>query len=367
MKITFLIGNGFDLALGLNSSYSSVFSSPGVHGSIEDYSKINSCAKNFMDGFAGKEYWQKPQECTMWSDFETALVDYARKSDVSTDDFLELKRNLSINFITGVSLVEDNFLLDMHELTEFGKEICRKLHMNVPNKKSVKERYAKRLDVFKTSLLEFYKRLSVSDTNVVWNRIKGCNEIVIDFITYNYTHSLRQLFNDLKEKEELSYNIDENIIIPVKLGQLYYVHGNKDEMIEQYNKAFFGTTNEDDLRSIHDDKVRLEMDKTNRSFNDWISDSEILITYGLSLGRCDEYYWKQIGERVDNNALWIDFPYLTLDQKKSNAMLDERRKIEMEKCEKFVKKHKENVIVSTAPVHNMTMPSANIFEFPKDE
>lgn len=75
MQITFMIGNGFDLKLGMKTSYSDVYNS---------YINTSSTSP-IIRGFKNELRKDAPNGYTTWGDFEMAMARYARNFKTEAD------------------------------------------------------------------------------------------------------------------------------------------------------------------------------------------------------------------------------------------------------------------------------------------
>ena len=269
MKITFLIGNGFDMALSSKyqiekTDYKSIYNW-NKHWEFDKYEQgdnmlVNSIYNNQSD---------------LWSDFEDGLVSYFS----------------NIEDVKGLI----NFFKDKDQICGYIYEYLK----NFFERKLLQNKFCDFcIDEFASSVLDFTDRMNFSDKNKIINFLldnKGSNDpIYIDFINFNGTNTLELLLSKLSSMD-LSLKIGTEFI-KADLGKVKYLHSRLGGKTENYNEYAFGTT------AINDISPRLQIPtslfnllvKTNYNFGDWIKDTDLFITHGLSFGNSDEYYWGKI-------------------------------------------------------------------------
>ena len=280
MKISYLIGNGFDIAFternSLTTSYGNLYDFFLKYEITTNELKDNNCIVDLK-----------------MCDLENRLVDKYNAVRTPEDLF--------------------KFYKDKDELCAF---ICERFK-EWENEAStyINTREAE----FEESITGFFNRMEPSNQNTLFNYLKDKlnqdESITIDFITFNGTNVLERLVNSLRKKtlKITIGNSDYNILI----GDVYYVHSSVDKRYSNYHRMAFGTTVENDIqshtiqldngnyvtlpKSIHEPLL-----KTNYDFETWIDDSDLLITHGLSFGHADQRYWDNISERLNNGAVLLD-------------------------------------------------------------
>ena len=147
MNVTFLIGNGFDLGIGLKTAYS-------------DFYNIY-CKSDSNDSLAVKKFKSEIQgNYENWSDFEVALGEYATKVE-SDEDYLEVFEDFVEKFSDYLKREEENF---------------------DPSKNALI------VKTMKDALTSYYN-IRPADKEALVKAIDG-NRVVFNFVSFNYTMCL---------------------------------------------------------------------------------------------------------------------------------------------------------------------------------
>lgn len=274
MNITFMIGNGFDLRLGMNTRYTDMYA---------EYLRKepeNETVKEFKDIL----HKAAPNGYETWCDFEMAMAEHAKqfKSEqeliICVRDFKKYMRN--------------------HLLTEqtLFREYLKRQKGIVPCIKEMQE-----------SLHEFHK----GQTPNVIHTIEALGEPELanyKFITFNYTTLLDEFvgyynkYNQTERAEKpihIHGELDNDVVLGIdnilQFGQLPYILSKKGE--RAFVKPLFNS----------------EFDK-NRiiAAESAIEESDVICVYGMSLGSSDATWVNKIYEWLtrDPNHHLICYRYL---------------------------------------------------------
>lgn len=272
MKVTFLIGNGFDIGIGMRSKFSDYFP---VYISQSKNKKIS--LKGLADHIAQNE--------DNWSYFERQLGHY-------TNEFILETQKI---FVDQVKDFEKGFMVYLK-----GQE--KKLSFE--NNQMIAHRMI-------DALLTFYSdnnlpRQSVQDISKIYSILSKEN-ITYNFINFNYTSVLKKCLDTIPQKIVCKRKISNNEYVD-KIGQIVYVHGCSDKYpIMGVNDASQISNKElatDDrfVRYI----VKPVLNQCLRQNNDTdadklIEESTIICIYGMSLGETDKQWWNKILVWLHNN------------------------------------------------------------------
>ena len=271
MNITFLIGNGFDLNLNLNTRYS-------------DFYKyyIENDPQDIISKSIRKDY-------EMWSDLEIGLGEFLKNIDESQiDEFLDSKSTLE-------TMLSKYLSIESQRIT-------------INDKKTLGEE-------FRQKVLNFF-----SDFNAIekdqYNRVIASTKekIYYNFITFNYTNVLDNIVFASQENcktfgNHASGGIGYNDVIVLP----HHIHGNLSEDL------ILGL---DNANQILNEKLKTNSKLTNyiikpnvntalgekkiEKAKEIIDTSKYICLFGLSIGDTDGMWWKYIIEwlkRDDNNRL----------------------------------------------------------------
>lgn len=312
MYITFLIGNGFDLACGLDTGYSSF---------LEKYVEKNS-DNEIISQFRNKiKLDVKNGNIITWADLELGFGKYTEYLQNDND----------------ITVIYNNI---MHEIKEYISE--QEQLLDIPHlKEFIKDR-------FREDLIAFYKDLRDDDRR----KFKETSEIVnsndairYDFITFNYTGCLSKCLECISQNRVLETRDIGNCKLVTKLGIPKYIHGSIVD-----NTMLFGVDNESQLRfkgvikprvlrrvikPLKNKELKFNIDRDSKAF---ISRSRVVCIYGMSMGETDLTWWKIIGEwlcRGARNQLLI-IGHINDGQFQSATFYDELRDIETDIKERFM-------------------------------
>jgi hypothetical protein len=274
MNITYIIGNGFDLNLGLKTSYKDFY---------EYYERTNSP----NDDVQSLKNEIKKDENKLWSDLEFALGQYTKKvSDPKTMIYIfeDLENNLN------------NYLLGVDKLIPLTNEKIKSFFLQDIAKP---ESYLERTD--REKMQNFY------------NFYTAQLDAGINIITLNYTSSIEKL---------LDYQNDQPIKIPftcfnrrqTNLKNIYHLHHALDNTILVGVNDETQIANENfrknlDLREI---LIKPEANKMRKNGVDndckyIIKNTNLFVLFGVSIGATDKMWWQMITEQLKGNVRMILF------------------------------------------------------------
>lgn len=325
MKVTFLIGNGFDLNLGLRTTYKSFY---------ENYIEmLESESKN-----ANVLYKNISENIENWVDFETRLGLFT-----FPENSME-KRNLikqAKQFSTENEHIEDEVDVEVGNgelelaLAQFRKDF--KQYLVKESKKLNKHTYLLG-DVLTNGMVDFAKDYNGNEKMGIYSNMISHVEnspqkgvylpIDYSFLTFNYTNFLELGVKNINRNrliEQLSRSFtDENynsFDIKVNLGQVYNVHSKLMEGM------FLGVDNDTQLHSERFSKRQLTSlikPLSNEQYNNHITNrankeimsSDIIVIYGTALGITDSTWWGKVISFLKNresNIVLIHKFDLTID------------------------------------------------------
>ena len=365
MNITFLIGNGFDLALGLKTTYENAFNYPGfISNQIFQHKEW----VNLMNLLRKKGTNSEPQ----WGMFEEVLVDYCKEYIHSTNDFNNFKifktdlSNLLVTYFSGIV----DFGLPNKTLSHYDslKKMNTRDNQFLNKAKEMDEdteskviKFNNYYSEFVLSVTKFYERLENNKSQFIIDYITQNTEnasITLNFVNFNYSNSLEK-FVEKFEKDICNYTI---LNYKINVGDFHYIHGSSKNVIDDSNIVQFGITDPNLQLGIgYDFETDLKdvLTKTNTQFKKWCHNSDLIIVHGLSMGNNEIYYLNIIDEYLKCNKILIDFPYIDIDKKSSNDL----NNLENIRKSIFSKEHNDNVIVDINPETNPYKSAAGIFHF----
>lgn len=243
MNITFLIGNGFDLRLGMKTRYTDIYK--GYVASESSSDAIRKFKKMLKEDAPGYK---------TWSDFEMAMAQKAKEFD-EEDFFIECLRDFKSYMVEHLEKEQSQFMQRM-TVSAKTKSICQ--------------------DEVKDSIQTFYKGLTPNVKNE-FIRLGIHNNLKQKFISFNYTNILDNLLPHNAEIIHIHGRLGADIVLGTdnmtQVADLPYQTTRRFERAfikPEFNKGY--------------DNARLESAKW------YIEKSQIICIYGMSLGKSD-YSW----------------------------------------------------------------------------
>lgn len=276
MRVLHLIGNGFDINLGLKTKYRDFY---------DYYIRVKS---NNAKITQLKEHLQQDikGQYDYWSDLEIAMGEYTQ--NFSTFEEMEIVYNdLNNNLRSYIQSIEQK-----NEIIGIDKN---KLIVDLAHP----ERYLTKR--YENEIVNFINRV-------------GTNHRSTYIISFNYTNTIEKIL-DMKDK---AINIkstvldNDNMLYPI-----IHIHGMSSEPL-------IGLNNEEQiknewLRNDENAQYFLLKPKINETLGylrdenslNLIKNAHLICLFGLSLGETDKLWWEAIGERlISHNCKLIYFAHI---------------------------------------------------------
>ena len=280
MNVTFLIGNGFDLNLGLKTKYGDF---------IKTYCAENDKDSDLIKAFK-KNIHKNPD---LWASAELAFGQYTTdfSGDNAAIEFSQCYDDFRIKLADYLTNEERSFSIDESK-NKFGK-----------------------------ALIKWSESFRAETRAQIAEASKNCVDgIYYNFITYNYTDVLDQYVQYAKVNADLGERIVHNTRYKNQIGSIIHVHGtvNKDmvmgvDNISQIKKPEIFENVEaeylDDIIKVNNNRMCEE--NTDVRAHNMLKGSDFLYIYGMSLGETDATWWSRICEIMKNkkNLLLIIYSY----------------------------------------------------------
>lgn len=264
MNITFILGNGFDIQLGLQSRYSDF---------LQEYIKITPEDNDNIVEF--KKYLSQDPSRELWSDAEIAMgVHLGGYSDATIGAYNERVQDFEVHLIA--------YLKEQQDQCSFSdsQEIARQ---------------------FENFLFESFDDVLTARRSKLTNANYSGND-TYHFISFNYTNLLERIKKCYGNGNRLRIREVYNQKYIDSWGSISHVHGTLD------NQIIMGVNDESQLDTsggitLTEElcweliKPRLNLDSGN-SFDspakDVVSNSDIIAIYGVSFGDTDRLWWEAI-------------------------------------------------------------------------
>lgn len=260
MQILYIIGNGFDLNLGLKTSYNDFY---------KYYQTIKSENKNVQKL---KKHISKTYDS--WADLELALGDYTQHLE-KIEEFDDITLDIGEELAKYLSLEEQKLESFIFDQSKFFEHLSYPENMFLPADKEI---------------LVAKKR---KWANIHWN---------LNIFTFNYTRVIEKIFGE-KNQNILLANHNGNATI--KLGQIKHIHGYLDnDMVLGVNDiSQVANQNFHNDRDILESIIKSECNRANRNnidrqFTSKINSANLICIFGSSIGDTDNKWWELIGKRL---------------------------------------------------------------------
>ena len=290
MNITYLIGNGFDLNLGLHTRYID-FIDEYVSNTEDDSEDIIDFKSYMQQSIKDQKAGIKPE--INWSDAEKAFGQYTEKFKDKTRP-AEIFASRHEDFCIKLSsyLVREETKIQMDQL--------------ISNDKGLKD--------LSDSLKNFLKGLRPDDANYAAKKLENIgNGYKIQFLTFNYTAILDKLVQTVSDKQLLGTRTFGRINYSNTIEMPIHVHGttehgmalgvndesqvaydifddNEPEYREQLIKPLFNSAMGEGMDVIA---------------TDVLTSSDVIYIYGMSLGETDKRWWERVINYMNNKQTVI--------------------------------------------------------------
>ena len=258
MRITFLVGNGFDLNCGLHTQYSDFYKY-----FIEKHPQ-NTIACEIADN---------PEN---WADLELSIGKYIEKvsgenRETFLNDLAELEEELR------------DYLQSENQRIVIGNEIGGEFHDKV--------------------VCFFDGMRPVDKADIANLRRSTTNSFQYTFVTFNYTDVLDQIVEKIKKSGTFDKRTVNGCTILDDLEPVLHVHGTlSDALVLGLNdeSQICNEQLKDDL-TLHETIVKPKVNELlGESRTDkvkhFIDESRYVCVFGLSLGETDKIWWEYIGQ-----------------------------------------------------------------------
>lgn len=274
MNITFLIGNGFDLNLGLKTTYLDF---------VHDYKKLLTWDEHLREFRKNINENEK-----LWSNAEIALGQYTNHFEKGqAEDFAKCQSDFCEQLVNFLELQESR--IDFDDTSSLILKSFEKINALI-NSFPTNER---------NSMLEIYEK-------------RKSEEIHFNFISFNYTETLDKCIEIAKKHpQSLGKHKSGNHEKLHKIGAIVHVHGTvHDNMVFGVNDEsqiakpdIFDCEDGDLYKSL---LIKQEANKTYAENTDSttasiLNNSHLIYIYGMSIGATDQLWWNRICDWLSRN------------------------------------------------------------------
>lgn len=265
MNVTFMIGNGFDLNLGLKTSYADF---------LEWYKDPEQCENDTEEISMFKsrlhEEWEK------WSDLELYLGEYSIYCN-DIEDYISCFNDI---------LIKLNDYIDMEEKRII--EILKTKEVNFD------ERATRGISFF----WEEIKTLGENTITKKYNETNFCDpKIECNVINFNYTSYISKKIFSMHSRNFDKFYLSSNNNIHGTINNGIVIGVNDKQQLKKF-------ISEDDIQYVI--KPTIVQFHYNKNLNEVLgilNNTKILYIYGMSLGETDGFWWGKIYELLKNKQM----------------------------------------------------------------
>lgn len=313
-EVVCLIGNGFDLALGLRTSYTDFRNFIEVkYGSAKSKNLIYKALEEHTGG--------------NWSDLEKKLGEIFKKSTwegifKSSDSVIDGEE---LQFSINES--RENLIDDLIEHLKLEKKVLEKIQIDDEVKKNMFG-----------GIQRLFSPTIARDQDILKNHQNLYGEdIYFHTISFNYTDSFSYLFNKIEISD---YSIGRKFIrydtlFPHGTSEIGTTIGVNDEtQLLGYNEGESVLETDTAKFLIKTLKKEYGQDNQYEDALQQVSKADIIIIYGMSFGETDKVWWEAIEKRLleYKKSIAIVFSYETLRRTHDSQVENVRKEVRNKLC-----------------------------------
>lgn len=331
-RITFLIGNGFDINVGLKTSY-------------KDFLRYY-ISKNPEDMIS--KQISKDLELIYWSNLEIELGKFTG----------ELSKEQINSFLDSKDLLENS-------LIDYLEDQSGRISLTDDQKTKISNEMVK-------SCTKFYLDFPIKNKNIVLSHIQSIfDDLVVSFISFNYTNTLERCLGILESNELGVHKDRRNQHHSIKAGDVIHVHGTiESEMILGVNDS--GQILNNDFKENEllcnclikkDANIALGENRIEEC-KKVINESPIICIFGMSLGATDKMWWNYIISWLNQNSerLLVVFVYdQTIKGRYTNRQLFSKQLEILGQLKEY--SGKNDTVWSSLKERIIVKINSNIFDF----
>jgi len=349
VNILFLIGNGFDLNLGLKTSFTDI---------VKEY---KSTYKNTEEKYIQDYILELEQHNKEWSYFERQLGLYIKNFNKKTKNTLLAQI--------------DSFVKVMIEKLEDEQD---RIDITIKNNHIISALFNNSLANF----IQYLPEVSQESLSPLLEISKRNTDFNYDFISFNYTNTFERLLSVVKDHaKNKSLRVLKNnpdTVIKDNIGTVLHIHGTlKEDFIlgvdNKYQIANKRLSDDDDIQCLIKPYQNNSIGANNeKKAKQLIDKSNIICIYGMSIGETDKTWWEYIYKWLSadssrhlvifyyNNKLNIQLPKSKINHK--NKVLKSFFSV-IDNADDFDNERiKDNIHI---PFGNQSMFNIDIVDIPK--
>lgn len=313
MKVVFIIGNGFDICLGLKTQYKDFYNYYLNKETPEDKPQVKNLKEHLKKDHSGEDGYK------YWSDLEIGMGNYAINFS-SVEDLKEAYYDLNDNMKAYIKEVNNK---DLPSSIKVNKLID---DLSYP--------YEYLRSKFKIDIRKFLNKWETHSYETY-------------IISFNYTDTIERILKikDGKMRLKDSYFQRTNILYPI-----IHIHGKIDEPLIGVNDKM--QIKNENLRENEEVQECLVKPKLNEMLAHAIDEKAIslikgatvICIYGHSLGDSDNMWWELVSERLKSDCIVIYFVYNPKEDVRPQELNNIRRKYKNKLLSKTNLSEEEKII-----------------------
>lgn len=270
MNILYLIGNGFDINLGMKTEYKDFYTHYlNVESPNENIKNIKSSIK---------------LQDELWSDLEIRLGELTH--GLTQQKFEESLEDIRNNLAEYLKDVESKFDFSNVNKEKLKMDLCRPINFLTRGERE-------NMEVFQNS----------NWSGIPWK---------VSVITFNYTQSLEKLFGtDISQGTRIGTH---DGVYPINFKGIKHIHGYVDERMilgvsdtSQIKNLEFRSNQEILAALVKSEGNRVSRAKIDEDCIRLIQSANLICIFGSSIGETDKYLWDIIAGQLKVNCYLILF------------------------------------------------------------
>lgn len=267
MNITFFIGNGFDINLGLKTRYFCFYPY------FIEHARTDNMIRNWIDGNE-----------RFWSDLEEKLGQELKSvPEYKLEQFYEDKEELDRLLIEYLEKEQEKYCFD--DVEGIKKEFSR-------------------------SMINFFAEMPVNDVDSLKSTMEKYKneEFIYSYVSFNYTDVLDKIIALYGNTNIIANHQSYSGSKSNRIGKIIHIHGTTNE------EMILGVNDENQIDNDYLKKESLFLDtfikkRMNNSIGqrktenviDMINKSHIVCIFGMSIGNTDKMWWEELIKWLGSN------------------------------------------------------------------
>lgn len=290
MNITFLLGNGFDIQCGLNTSYIDfykyILKKKYSINIDEDNLVIDEKLIPKINNIIYQEIYKHKDDIETWADLELQLGKFT----------IQLKEENQVGRL-GVDFMKD-FETLREDLNEYLKII--QINENIEISEDFSEALSNTMDYF-------FKGVSSKEFDEIDNMLINNNTGHFNyfFMSFNYTNSVNIILKNCMETSKINIFNGTGYLQQFN-SKIVNVHGTIDNLLTlgvndetQLAQNLFQKDDKDEL--IKPTSLENNGEYMRRDTESGIEYSDLIVIFGMSIGSTDKHWWEKIANVLLNS------------------------------------------------------------------